>query len=106
MQAPQRVVVPADVVVQGSLRLPLEPGTECRKARVEALGRARPRVDRSEGRMAAFAPIALILLVLIWGTGLVFGYALLEFGVRDQFQPEMEDFLEAIYVSPIANSRY
>jgi hypothetical protein len=57
------------------------------------------RVDRSEGRMAAFAPIALILLVLIWGTGLVFGYALLEFGVRDQFQPEMEDFLEAIYVS-------
>ncbi len=57
------------------------------------------RVERSEGRMAAFAPIALIVLVLIWGTGLVVGYALLEYGVRDQFQPEMEDLAEAIYVS-------
>jgi hypothetical protein len=57
------------------------------------------RVDRSEGRMAAFAPIALILLVLIWATALVAGYALLEYGVRDQFQPEMEDMAEAIYVS-------
>ncbi|HEY3085148.1 MAG TPA: ion channel [Candidatus Dormibacteraeota bacterium] len=57
------------------------------------------RVDRSEGRMAAFAPIALIVLVLIWATALVIGYALVEFGVRDQFVPEMEDLAEAIYVS-------
>jgi len=56
-------------------------------------------VDRSEGRMAAFAPTALIVLVLIWAVGLVTGYALLEYGVRDQFQPEMEDFPEAFYVS-------
>jgi ion channel len=57
------------------------------------------RIDRSESRMASFAPIALIMLVLIWAVGLVVGYALLEYGVRDQFQPEMEDFPEAIYVS-------
>ena len=56
-------------------------------------------VDRSEGRMAAFAPIALIVLVLIWAAALVTAYALLEYGVRDQFQPEMEDFPEAFYVS-------
>src|SRR5438093_3684804 len=57
------------------------------------------RVERSEGRMAAFAPIALIMLVLIWATALVVGYALLEYGVRDEFEPLMADFPEAIYVS-------
>ena len=57
------------------------------------------RVERSEGRMAAFAPIALIALVLIWATALVVGYALMEYGVRDEFEPLMADFPEAIYVS-------
>ncbi|HEY6115576.1 MAG TPA: ion channel [Candidatus Dormibacteraeota bacterium] len=57
------------------------------------------RIDRSESRMASFAPIALILLVLIWAMGLIVGYALLEYGVREQFEPVMEDFPEAIYVS-------
>src|SRR5919198_1660125 len=56
-------------------------------------------VDRSEGRLAAFAPIALIVLVLTWAAALVLGYGLLIYGVRDQFQPEMEDFPEAFYVS-------
>jgi Ion channel len=58
-----------------------------------------PRLDRSEARMAAFAPIALIVLVLIWAIALLLGYALIIYGLRDQFQPEIEDFAEAFYVS-------
>jgi ion channel len=57
------------------------------------------RVDRSEARLAAFAPIALIVLVLVWGLALILGYGLILFGVRDQFRPEVADFPEAFYVS-------
>jgi hypothetical protein len=57
------------------------------------------RVDRSEARMAAFGPIALFVLALIWGTALILGYALVLFGVREQFDPEVADLAEAFYVS-------
>src|SRR5256884_5319709 len=56
-------------------------------------------VDRSEGLMAAFGPIALIVLVLIWAFGLILGYGLVLYGVRDQFHPELADFPESFYVS-------
>ena len=57
------------------------------------------RVDRSESRLAAFAPIALIVLFLIWATALVLGYGLLLYGLRAEFRPELADFPEAFYVS-------
>jgi hypothetical protein len=57
------------------------------------------RVDRSESRLAAFGPVALILLVLIWAFALILGYGLILYGVRDQFRPELADFPEAFYVS-------
>jgi len=57
------------------------------------------RVDRSESRMAAFAPIALIVLFLIWAMALVLGYGLLLYGLRAEFRPELADFPEAFYVS-------
>jgi hypothetical protein len=56
-------------------------------------------VDKSEGRLATFAPVALITLVLLWALGLVLGYGLILFGLRDQFTPELADFPEAFYVS-------
>ena len=56
-------------------------------------------VDRSETRLAAFAPATLILLVLIWAFGLILGYGLILYGFRDQFRPELADFPEAFYVS-------
>jgi len=61
--------------------------------------RSSSRVDRSEGRLAAFAPIALIVLILLWAFGLILGYGLILYGVRDQFRPELADFPEAFYVS-------
>src|SRR5438874_2925383 len=57
------------------------------------------KVDRSETRLAAFGPVSLILLVLIWAFGLILGYGLILYGVRDQFRPELADFPEAFYVS-------
>ncbi len=61
--------------------------------------RSSSRVDRSEGRLAAFAPVALIVLILLWAFGLILGYGLILYGVRDQFRPELADFPEAFYVS-------
>ena len=57
------------------------------------------RVDRSEGRLAAFAPIALIVLFLIWALALMLGYALILYGLRSEFRPELADFPESFYVS-------
>lgn len=56
-------------------------------------------LDRSESRLAAFGPIALLALFGIWGFGLVLGYGLIIYGVRDQFRPELQDFPTASYVS-------
>jgi hypothetical protein len=57
------------------------------------------RIERSEGRMAAFAPSALIVLTLIWGATLALGYAFIIYGFRDEFHPYVVDFPDAFYVS-------
>ena len=43
------------------------------------------RIDRSESRLAAFAPIALIALFVEWAIALVFGYGLLIDGLAARF---------------------
>ena len=60
---------------------------------------AASRLDRSEARLAAFAPIALLVLFLIWALALILAYGLIIYGIRDQFKPPLEDFAEAFYVS-------
>jgi hypothetical protein len=57
------------------------------------------KIDRSEARLAAFAPIALLTLFLIWGLALITGFALLLDGMADQIRPVPQDFLETFYVS-------
>ncbi len=57
------------------------------------------RVDRSEAALAAFAPIALIVLFLIWALALVLGYSLILYGLHSEFRPELADFPESFYVS-------
>jgi ion channel len=56
-------------------------------------------VDRSEARLAAFAPIALMILFLLWGLGLIVGYALIIFALQLEFRPPVADFQGAFYVS-------
>jgi Ion channel len=57
------------------------------------------RIELTERRLAAFGPIALLSLFLIWAMALVVGYALVIDGVGDQFQPNLNNFLTSFYVS-------
>jgi Ion channel len=57
------------------------------------------RIDRSEARLAAFGPIALITLFVVWALALILGYALLYDGLGDMFRPALADFPTAFYVS-------
>jgi Ion channel len=57
------------------------------------------RVERAEGRMATFGPMSLIVMALVWALALTLGYALIIYGLRDEFKPVVADFPEAFYVS-------
>ena len=57
------------------------------------------RIDRSEGRLAAFAPAALLTLFLLWAVILVLGYGLIIDGITDQFHPSPQDLATSIYIS-------
>jgi len=57
------------------------------------------RIELTERRLAAFGPIALLTLFLIWALALVVGYALVIDGLADQFTPNLDSFLTSFYVS-------
>jgi hypothetical protein len=57
------------------------------------------RLDRSESRLAAFAPVALLTMFLIWAAALVLGYGLVLNGLAQQIRPEPPDFITSIYIS-------
>ncbi len=57
------------------------------------------RIERSEARLAAFAPIALLTLFVVWGIALITGYSLLIDALSGQFRPPLNDWLESFYVS-------
>lgn len=56
-------------------------------------------VDKSEGRLAAFAPIALLTLFALWAAALVLGYGLLLDGLADEIRPAPQDLITSIYIS-------
>src|SRR5215472_10301995 len=57
------------------------------------------RIERSEARLAAFGPLALITVFLIWAVAMVLGYALIIDSLGWQFHPALSDFPNAFYVS-------
>jgi len=57
------------------------------------------RIELTERRLAAFGPISLLTLFLIWALSLVVGYGLVLDGLGDQFQPNLNNFLTSFYVS-------
>ncbi len=60
------------------------------------------RIDnpgRREGWLATFAPIGALMMFLVWGAALLFAYALVFDGLRDEMHPVPGDFLESIYFS-------
>ncbi len=57
------------------------------------------RIDRSEARLAAFAPISLLTLFLVWGISVITGYSLLIDSLAGEFRPPLNDWLTSFYVS-------
>lgn len=57
------------------------------------------RIEKSEARLAAFAPVALLGLFVVWALALTLGYGLLVSGLGDEFRPAIRDIPTAIYVS-------
>jgi len=54
---------------------------------------------RREGWLATFAPVAALIMFLVWGGALMLAYALIFDGLRDEMKPVPSDFLESIYFS-------
>jgi len=63
------------------------------------IGRRIRRIDRSEGFLAAYGPLSLLGLFVVWGLALTLGYALLIDALGIQFHPALHDFSTAIYIS-------
>ena len=57
------------------------------------------RIERSESRLAAFAPVALLTMFLIWAAALVVGYGLLLDGLAEQIRPVPQDLITTMYIS-------
>jgi hypothetical protein len=54
---------------------------------------------RREGWLATFAPIAALLIFLVWGATLMLAYAMIFDGLRDEMSPVPGDFFESLYFS-------
>src|SRR5581483_2880105 len=60
------------------------------------------RIDdqgRREGWLATFAPVAALLMFLVWGGAIMLAYSLIFDGLRDEMRPVPSDFLESVYFS-------
>jgi hypothetical protein len=57
---------------------------------------------RREDFLATFAPFLTILLLMIWGAALVFGFGLLLHALGDQVAPPLTDYGTAFYVAGTA----
>jgi hypothetical protein len=52
--------------------------------------------DKREDFLAVFAPFMLVFLLLVWATGIVFGYGLIFWGLRSGLVPPAHSFGQAI----------
>ncbi|GAC1613792.1 MAG: hypothetical protein NVS9B1_22690 [Candidatus Dormibacteraceae bacterium] len=58
--------------------------------------------ERRENTLGAYAPLALITLLIVWVMGLIFGYGLILNGLRDQLRPVPADLGTTIYFSAVS----
>jgi hypothetical protein len=57
------------------------------------------RVDARENWLATFGPIALIVLLMLWGLAITLGYGVLIHAMADQIRPPPRDFWTSQYFS-------
>ena len=53
--------------------------------------------DGRERMLGSFAPLAVIVMLLLWLLGLMFGFGFIFFGLRSQLHPAVSDFPTALY---------
>jgi hypothetical protein len=63
------------------------------------IARRSSQVERSEARLGAFGPIALLILFALWALALILGYGLIIDGLAQQFRPPPQDLATSIYIS-------
>jgi hypothetical protein len=56
-------------------------------------------VSRREALLSAFGPLTVPLLLVVWGAGIIVGYALILHGLRDELHPQLQTFGNALYFS-------
>lgn len=57
------------------------------------------RLQTREAALAAFAPMAVVALLVIWALFLILGYSLIFSGLRDGLQPQPDSFWTTIFFS-------
>ena len=55
------------------------------------------RPETREQRLALYAPTALVLLLFIWVVGLIAGYGIVLYAMRDQVRPPIDDVWTGMY---------
>jgi hypothetical protein len=63
------------------------------------VGTRSKRPARRESRLAAFGPVAVLMMFGAWAVSLVFGYALILDGLRDGLRPVPPNFGSSLYFS-------
>jgi hypothetical protein len=63
------------------------------------IGRRGSQAERTEARLGAFGPIALLILFGLWALALILGYGLVIDGLAEQFRPQPQDLATSIYIS-------
>jgi hypothetical protein len=53
---------------------------------------------KRHGLSGAFAPLVLVLCFIIWMAFLAFGFGLMAFAVRDDFEPPLRSLFDAVYM--------
>ena len=66
-----------------------------------AIGRHKPPGNRRENFLSIFGPISILMLLVLWALGLVFGFALLHWGLgtRMETRPGLNGFAADLYFS-------
>src|SRR2546421_6202310 len=53
--------------------------------------------DTRERYLGSFAPLAVVVMLILWLSGLVIGFGFIFYGLRDQLHPAIGDFPTALY---------
>lgn len=66
------------------------------------IGLRLPSSERREGWLGSFGALVVVLLLGGWATGLIVGYGLLLYAMREQVRPEVQDIGTAVYFAGVS----